>query len=173
MRLVGGRVGTSLLLETPAAVERIGEIVRVGGVEEVHLGLNDLHLAMGLDFMFELLSGGIVANCAEILRAHNIKFGFGGVARLGTGMLPAALILAEHQRLGSTQVILSRDFWAVFEDAHDAADATARLSNEVARIRAHMAGLADAAPEDFARDRADLVAAVDGIVQRIRTARGT
>ena len=116
---------------------------------------------------------GLVAYCAEILRAHHIKFGFGGVARLGTGMLPAAQILTEHQRLGSTQVILSRDFWAIFEEADDAADATARLAKEVASIRQHMAGLADASAEDFARNRADLAATVDAIVQRIRERRGT
>ena len=36
--------------------------------------------------------------------------GFGGIARLGFGMLPAEHVIAEHYRLGSTAVILSRSF---------------------------------------------------------------
>ena len=40
----------------------------------------------------------------------NIPFGIGGIACLGTGLLPAELILAAHLRLGSERVILSRSF---------------------------------------------------------------
>ena len=47
--------------------------------------------------------------CAE-LREANIPYGFGGVGRPGSGMLPAECIIAEHYRLGSQYVILSRSF---------------------------------------------------------------
>src|SRR5699024_2732263 len=39
-----------------------------------------------------------------------IKYGFGGIARVGYGMLPAEYIIAEHYHLGSTAAILSRGF---------------------------------------------------------------
>ena len=171
LSLTAGRVRTSLLLETPAALARLGEILDVPGVEEVHIGLNDLHLGLGLDFMFELLSGGLVAHCADILRARGIKFGFGGVARLDTGMLPANLILAEHHRLGSTQAILSRDFWTIFEEARDEADATARLGTEIGKIRAFWARQANVTAEASAKDQADLAAHVRTIAAKIHAAK--
>jgi len=39
-----------------------------------------------------------------------IPFGFGGIASLGKGMLPAEKIILEHYRLGSSFAILSRTF---------------------------------------------------------------
>ena len=101
---------TSLLLETSQALTRIDEILEVEGIDEIHIGLNDLHLSMQLDFMFELLSGGIVDYLATKIKSKGIKFGFGGIARMNTGMLSAELILSEHYRLGSEMVILSREF---------------------------------------------------------------
>lgn len=108
--LVNGRAETCLLLETPQALVRINEIVEIMGIDRIHIGLNDLHLGMGLDFMFELLSGGIVEYLARIIMEKGIKFGFGGIARIGEGNIPAECILAEHYRLGSEMVILSRAF---------------------------------------------------------------
>ena len=60
VRLVGGRAKTVPMIETPQALSRIDEILEVEGVDELYIGLNDLHIGMGLTFMFELLSGGVV-----------------------------------------------------------------------------------------------------------------
>ena len=38
----------------------IDEVLSNGGFDEIHIGLNDLHLSYGLTFMFELLSNGLV-----------------------------------------------------------------------------------------------------------------
>ena len=107
---VDKRVTTCLLLETPQALVRLDEILKIKGIDEIHIGLNDLHLGMGLDFMFELLSGGIIDYISEKIRLKGIRFGFGGIARINSGILPAELILSEHYRLGSEMVILSRGF---------------------------------------------------------------
>jgi len=107
---VDKRVTTCLLLETPQALVRLDEILKIKGIDEIHIGLNDLHLGMGLDFMFELLSGGIIDYISEKIRLKGIRFGFGGIAKINSGMLPAELILSEHYRLGSEMVILSREF---------------------------------------------------------------
>ena len=53
--IVKGDVKTCLLLETSKAVSNIDEILKISEIEEIHIGLNDLHLDMKLDFMFELL----------------------------------------------------------------------------------------------------------------------
>jgi len=60
--------------------------------------------------MFEVLSGGLVEYIAEKCNKRKVKFGFGGIARIGDGILPAEYILGEHYRLGSNSVILSRTF---------------------------------------------------------------
>lgn len=108
--IVNGRAKTILLLETAAALIRIDDILSVNGVDEIHIGLNDLHLDLGLDFMFELLSEGIIDELANKIQKHNIKFGFGGIAKVGKGDIPAELIIQEHERLKSKMVILSRSF---------------------------------------------------------------
>ena len=110
LHYVDGRVKTTLLLETKEAVECLDEVLRRGGFDEIHIGLNDLHLSYGLTFMFELLSDGTVEKLCNKIAAYGIPYGFGGIAGLGQGMLPAEKILIEHYRLGSTRVILSRSF---------------------------------------------------------------
>lgn len=110
LNIVDGRVKTTLLLETKEATECIDEVLFMGGFDEVHIGLNDLHLSYSLTFMFELLSNGIVENLCNKIKAYGIPYGFGGVAGIGSGMLPAERIIMEHYHLGSTRVILSRSF---------------------------------------------------------------
>lgn len=110
VQLVNNRAKISLLLETPQAACRIDEILEVPGIDEIHIGLNDMHLGMKLDFMFELLSGGMVEYLAKKIKEKKISFGFGGIARLTEGLLPGHMILKEHIRLGSSMVILSRTF---------------------------------------------------------------
>ncbi len=107
---VNGRAKVQLLLETAEAAENIDNILDVDGVDEIHIGLNDLHLAYNQTFMFELLCDGKVASLCEKMRMKGIKYGFGGIARVGYGMLPAEYIIAEHYHLGSTAAILSRGF---------------------------------------------------------------
>ena len=45
-----------------------------------------------------------------VVLGGGIKYGFGGIARVGYGMLPAEYIIAEHYHLGSSAAILSRGF---------------------------------------------------------------
>ena len=114
--IINGRAKTCLLLETPQALARMDNLLKIPGIDELHVGINDLHLGMGLDFMFEILSGGLLDYISEKVRAKNITFGFGGIARLGQGIIPAELIIGEHYRLGSEMVILSRSFRKDAED---------------------------------------------------------
>ena len=63
-----------------------------------------------MSFMFEPLANGMVESICYKIKNIRIPYGFGGIARIGEGMLPAEKILLEHYRLGSTRVILSRTF---------------------------------------------------------------
>ena len=107
---VDGRARVSLLLETASAIGRLDDILECDGIDEVHVGLNDLHAEMRLAFMFELLAFGMMDHVAERLLDRGVPFGIGGVAPEGAGPLSARLILSEHARLGSTACILSRGF---------------------------------------------------------------
>lgn len=106
---VGGRSKTMLLLETKEAVECVDEVLRLD-FDEIHIGLNDLHLSYGMHFLFEPLAVGMVDSLCEKFRQRHIPYGFGGIARLGAGLIPSEMIIEEHYRLGSTRAILSRSF---------------------------------------------------------------
>ncbi len=107
---VNGRAKVLLLLETPEAAQIVDDIVKIPGIDEIHIGLNDLSLGYGKTFMFELLADGTVERLCLKFKQAGIAYGFGGVASIGTGMLPAEDVLKEHYRLGSSMVILSRSF---------------------------------------------------------------
>ena len=107
---VGGRAKTMLLLETPEAVDIVDDLLCLEGIDSIHIGLNDLSLGYGKKFMFELLTDGTVERLCIKFREKNIPYGFGGIASLGKGMIPAEMIIKEHYRLGSTCTILSRSF---------------------------------------------------------------
>lgn len=108
--IIGGRAKSMLLFETAEAVENVDDILEVSGIDEVFIGLNDLSLSYGKKFMFQLLSDGTVERLCLKFRLAGLKYGFGGIAAIGTGVLPAECILKEHYRLGSSSVILSRSF---------------------------------------------------------------
>ncbi len=134
--ICAGQVKTCLLFETPEAVEQIDEILAVPGIDEVHVGINDLHLGYHLNFMFELLANGTVETLCRKFAEKGIPYGFGGVGRPGSNVaLPAERILAEHYRLGSSQVILSRAFCDMSK-IHDRSRLAEDFKTGVADIRA-------------------------------------
>lgn len=108
--IVDGRCRICPLVETVGAMNAIAEIAALPDIDELHIGLNDLHLELGSSFLFEPLAAGHIDRMATILRDAGVKFGVGGLARVGEGLLPAELVLGEHVRLGSTAAILSRTF---------------------------------------------------------------
>lgn len=110
VRMVDGRAKTFPLVETREAAECIDEILQVDGIDEIYIGLNDMSLAYGYSFMFQLLANGTVDRLAEKFHKKALPFGFGGIASLSGGMLPGYYVLKEHYRLGSSRVILSRSF---------------------------------------------------------------
>lgn len=107
---VDGRATVQLLVETKEANENIDDILKAEGIDEIHIGLNDLHLAYKMKFMFELLCDGTVSRLCRKFKDKGLKYGFGGIARVGYGMLPAEYVIAEHYALGSTRAILSKSF---------------------------------------------------------------
>jgi hypothetical protein len=150
--LVAGRVPIVPLLETGAALACLDEWIATPNLAEVYVGLNDLHLSLGHRFMFEPLASGIVDRVAAAARRYGLFFGFGGIARVDEGLLPGSDVLAEHLRLGSSSVILSRTFHRGEESE--------TFEAEVARLRQAEQELARRSPaqiEADARRIADLI----------------
>lgn len=82
LRMVNGRTRTIPLVETPEAVDSIDKILKMDGIDEIFIGLNDLSLGYNKKFMFELLSDGTVEYLCQKFKKHNIPYGFGGIASL-------------------------------------------------------------------------------------------
>lgn len=110
INLVDRRAKTLLLLETVEAAELLDDILEIPGIDMIHIGLNDMHLELGMKFMFELLANGTVEKLGNKIKSKGIPFGFGGIATLDGGALPGSMVLKEHVRLGSSMVIVSRSF---------------------------------------------------------------
>lgn len=164
---VNGRAQTCLLLETPEAADAIDDILEVPGIDMIHIGLNDMYLAMEMDFMFELLANGTVENLLKKMQAKGIMCGFGGVAGLQSGMLPGAKILKEHCRLKSEMVIVSRTFCNtdIITDKNEIAEI---FNNGIKELRALEAECAGKEPEYFEENRKEVVKGVNDIVEIIR-----
>lgn len=105
--LIGGRAKFIPLVETIAASKIVKEICELDCVDEIHIGLNDLHLEFGLSFMFELIANGYVD---DMVKGCTKPFGVGGIARVGQGEVPGEMVMSQHVRLKSSAVILSRAF---------------------------------------------------------------
>lgn len=161
--LIGGRCKAQLLLETAEAAENIAEAARLPGVDEVHIGLNDLHLSCHRKFMFELLADGTVERLTKTIGGCNVPYGFGGVGRPGQGLLPAEYIIAEHYRLGSSIVILSRSFCNT-EEIKDRGLIRERFCSGVAAIREAEREYAQWTPEQFRENQRKVKACVNAIV---------
>ncbi|MBN2974451.1 hypothetical protein JW805_20905 [Roseomonas aeriglobus] len=132
--MIAGRCRLCLLVETRAAMQVIGELVSIPGVDEFHIGLNDLSLDLRLNFMFEPFPLGLVDAMATELTKAGKPFGIGGLARADEGLLPARLLIGEHVRLGSSAAILSRTFHRQHDNV-EAIRAEMDFAAEVALLR--------------------------------------
>ena len=165
--LINNKAKNILLFETSQALVRVDDILKIGGIDEAYIGLNDLHLSMGLDFMFELLSGGIVEYLGNAFKKYNIRWGFGGIAKIGQGDLPAEYILAEHVRLNSQMVILSRTLHEKSQTVQDLKKAN--FIKEVQKLREKEEEIRNWPQEKFIENKLIIKKRVEQIVKRIQS----
>ncbi|MHA6286997.1 aldolase/citrate lyase/malate synthase family protein [Maricaulis sp. CAU 1757] len=129
-RLVGGRMRTTLLLETIPAFMRLDAILMRAKVDEIHFGLQDLHLSAGLAHPGEVLVSHALEAAVDRVRQSGREVMVGGVARVGDNSLPlnADDFLAVQALLGSGGAFVSRSFMVGI-------DGRAVLKEEVQRLR--------------------------------------
>lgn len=171
LNTVNGKCKTSLLLETKEADECLDDVLRLSGIDEIHIGLNDLHLSYGLTFMFELLTNGTVERLCRKIAAANIPYGFGGIAKIGAGAVTAEKIILEHYRLGSTRAILSRSFcdYQKLNKIEEIDDLFRENINSIRKFEEYAAKTTDDVRN---KNRGSLNIDVAGIVRQIKSKRG-
>lgn len=161
---VNKRAEVFLLLETKKGFENIENILRIDGIDRIHVGLNDLHLQLKKKFMFELITDGEVDIIVNSIKKNrpNIKFGIGGVARIGEGQLPASNILSYHYEVGSSSVILSRHFCDLRK--HNDKEAKAILTEGVLELRKFYDSLSTKSKSYFSNNREEIKKAIESIL---------
>jgi len=114
VELVNGRARVVLLVERGEALERLDELVMVDGVDEIHIGLNDLALSLGLPNRWVILAGDALVDAGTCTRDAGLRFGLGGLGRAGDDRLPipSDLIYAQYARTGAMAALVSRSFHA-------------------------------------------------------------
>ena len=132
--MVGGAATVVLLVETREAIRRLPELVAVDGVDEVHLGLNDLALSLGVRNRWLVLAGDLAVEAGRAVRAAGKRFGLGAVGRPDDRGLPVPvnLVYAEYPRTGATAALLSRSFFRL--GGND--DLSAGIANLRAELKA-------------------------------------
>ena len=170
LKTLDSRTKNILLLETKEAVECLDEVLKNPLIDEIHIGLNDLHLSYGLDFMFELVADGTVERICKKIADKGILYGFGGIARIGEGQLPADKILCEHIRLKSSAVILSRSFYDS-KKAKNKKEANETFTFELMKFRQKEKEYSRYSKEKLVTEHNEVIKIVNEISSQIRKAR--
>jgi hypothetical protein len=145
--IIAGRMRVVLLVETSAALDAVGDMAAVPGVDEIHVGLNDLALSLGLPSRWQVLADERLAVAARAVHAAGRRFGFGGIGGVDDEALPipADLVYAEYARIGATAALIAR----AFPTAGD-------LALRVSQARARLASWRTASPATLAAAHAEL-----------------
>lgn len=155
LRVVGGRAGVGLMVETADAVAASARFARLP-LRRVYVGLIDLALDRGSPSIFSALVDGTVE---RVRHAFAAPFGFGGLTLPGHGApVPTQLLLGEMSRLGCDFSFLRRSFIA------DVAGGDAGAG--IAAVRRAAADAARRPPAVVARERQQLVDVVTRIEGR-------
>jgi len=126
--IVAGRARVVPLIERLAATSLISALAALG-IDEVHIGLNDLSIESSIRNRLALLASPLLDAIAAGARANNVRFGVGGLARAMDEDLPIAsdLVYAQHARLGATGALIARSFFVPGMSSQDFATEIAKM----------------------------------------------
>ncbi len=157
LEIVAGRAKVVPLVERLGALEAI-EGFRSLGLEEFHVGLNDLSIELGLEQRLGVLVAPTMDRIAAIAADQDLKLCVGGLGRAGDSSLPIAsdLVYAQQARLGSRGALLARAF---FNRPMEQAD----FGEEIRRLRLRLSEWLGASNEALLQARDDLARALEGL----------
>jgi len=120
VRIVAARARVVPLIERRTALDAIEDIAALG-VDEVHIGLNDLSIDLGLSNRLVAMASDEVEDFAERARGVGVRFGLGGLGRAldETLPVPSDIVYAQHARLGASGALLARSFFTPEMMEHD------------------------------------------------------
>jgi hypothetical protein len=149
LKLLSGRGGLGILVETLAAVRHAAELATFP-LARVYVGLNDLAIERRTPNIFHALADGVV----EQIRPHfSVPFGMAGLTLADCGApIPCRLLLGEMARLECSFSFLRRSFHRDIQGRD--------LAAELPRLRAALAAAARRGPQEIAADRSELLAAI-------------
>jgi citrate lyase beta subunit len=129
-QLVHGRALVVGLAETVEALDAIGDLLRVPGLDEIHFGLNDLRLQMGFASHFDVLATARFQNAASAVRRAAVPFGIAALARPDDRSLPRdpREVCRRIVTLGATRALVARSFFGRNYDL-------GRLAADIAALR--------------------------------------
>ena len=155
-QLVAGRATTVPLLETKSAALAINELVAIDGIEEIHIGINDLALSLGARMRFEVLRSGLLADVARTVRQAGLRLGIGALGKAGDRSMPipSDLLYAKFAELDVGAALLARTFISRLDSAED-------MRREVQRGRRRLMWWRAAGAAQLRRADARLGAAID------------
>lgn len=143
LEIVAGRARVVPLVERLAAVDSIADLAALG-VAEIHVGLNDLSLDMGLANRLAVLATPVMEDVASAARRAGLRLGVGGLGRAGDATLPVPsdLVYAQQARLGSTGALIARSFMRPDTNGLE-------FARDVAALRARLAWWSAAPPREL------------------------
>ncbi len=165
--MLAGRAEALPLVETAAALHAIPQMIDTLPVTGLHIGLNDLHLDLKMQFMFQPLAQGLLEDAAAAMREKGVRFGIGGVARAREGIVSPDYLLGEHVRLGSTGAILSRTFHRGAETL-EALQAEMDFRAEIRKLQTIYAGFLGMGPAELEANRLETINRINDVVRLIR-----
>jgi 2-keto-3-deoxy-L-rhamnonate aldolase RhmA len=112
---IGDRVKIIPLIETPYSFFKLSELLDVTDISQVHFGLNDLCIGVGMKNLFEVL----LSDTFQVI-TKSVNVGVKGIGGIGDPqkvqrVSPIALLNA-YMKCDSNSVILSRNFFMESSD---------------------------------------------------------
>lgn len=100
------------LIETPYSFFKLSEILDYSKLTQIHFGLNDLCISLGMKNLFEVLLSQTFQDTVSNVKTSGLTKGIGGIGdpQISQKVSPLAL-LNMYQKCGSNSVILSRSFF--------------------------------------------------------------
>ncbi|BFM09457.1 aldolase/citrate lyase family protein [Halioxenophilus aromaticivorans] len=150
-RLVNGRATTILLVETAAAIFYIEDLVKISGIDEIHIGLTDLKISLNIPSRFETLTHWIAEHVSKVVNGAGLPFHVGGVTCIDDQRLPIPgwRVASQYPRLNATGALVTRAFL-------EAANSDSKLITEVDTFRRFLNECASSSAKSWEQERSSL-----------------
>jgi HpcH/HpaI aldolase/citrate lyase family len=134
LRIVNGRARVVPLVERLKAARAIHRFASISEIHEIHIGLNDLSIDLGLKQRMAVLVTDLLVDAARAAGEIGISLSVGGVARaLDQNLpIPSDLVYAQYPRLNAAGAFIAQSF-------HPETLNEAEFASEIARVRYRMA----------------------------------